>query len=97
MRKNKNELSFKYAMFWFLWGLVCWIIGQIISNKSVDIFFIITMSISTLITAPLSYSLVNKNFKEINFIKFCFIVVPLYILFMILIGVVLYLYGFLSA
>ncbi len=97
MRKNKSELSFKYAMFWFLWGLMCWIIGQVISNKPIDIFFIVTMSTSTLITAPLSYFVVNKNFKEIHFIKFCGIVVPLYVIVMILIGVALYLSGFLSA
>jgi hypothetical protein len=29
MRKNKNELSFKYAMFWFLWGLVC---SEVVNN-----------------------------------------------------------------
>ncbi len=97
MRKNKSELSFKYAMFWFLWGLICWIIGQTISNKPINIFFIVTMSTSTLITAPLSYFVVNKNFKEIHVMKFCGIVVPLYILVMILIGGMLYLSGFLSA
>jgi len=97
MIKNKSELSFKYAMFWFLWGLICWIIGQIISNKPIDIFLIVMMTVSTLITAPLSYFVVNKNFKEIHVMKFCGIVVPLYILVMILIGGMLYLSGFLSA
>ena len=83
-------------MFWFLWGLIWWIIGQII-NKPVDIFLIVAMSTSTLIAAPLSYFVVNKNFKEIHVTKFCGIVIPLYILVMILIGVALYLSGFLSA
>jgi len=96
MRKNKSELSFKYAMFWFLGGLIWWIIGQII-NKPIDIFLIVTMSTSTLIAAPLSYFMVNKNFKEIHVMRFCGIVVPLYILVMILIGGALYLFGFLSA
>lgn len=97
MIKSKSELSFKYAMFWFLWGLICWIIGQIISNKPIDISLILMMTSSTFITAPLSYFVVNKNFKEIHVMKFCGIVVPLYMLVMILIGGMLYLSGFLSA
>lgn len=95
MKKNRGELSFKYVMFWLLWGLLWWIIGQII-NKPIDISLILTFSIATFISAPLAYLMVNKSFKEINIMNFCVKVIPLYVLFMILIGVILYIVGFIS-
>lgn len=89
-------ISFNLSMFLIVWGILCTILSKFICKNHVDITIALTLSIGTLICAPLSYYLVNKNFKSIPFSKYYFWVIQVYFILMLIIGLLLSLCGILS-